>query len=54
MLDSLIALISGHRHYWGVPYERASDGKVVMTCYACSRTREVVANLHPEFERGDV
>ena len=34
-----------HKHYWGVPHRRRSDNKLVQTCYACSKERQVAVNF---------
>ena len=34
-----------HKHYWGVPHKRRADGKLVQTCYACSKERQVAVNF---------
>ena len=34
-----------HKHYWGVPHKRVVDSKLVQTCYACSKEREVAVNF---------
>jgi hypothetical protein len=46
MLRKLIAFITAHRHYWGVPY--CDAGRMVMTCYSCGKTRPIKADLTPE------
>lgn len=43
----ILGLITYHRHYWGVPHQRATDGCLIMTCYECGREQKVVAALDP-------
>jgi hypothetical protein len=46
----ILELIPHHRHYWGVPHRRATDGCLIMTCYECGRERQVLALLRPADE----
>ncbi|MEW6208558.1 MAG: hypothetical protein AB1631_09340 [Acidobacteriota bacterium] len=41
ILESLVS----HRHYWGVPHKRQSDGRLIQTCYECGAEREVKSDL---------
>jgi len=43
----LIALLRNHSHYWGIPHTRATDNKLVMTCYECGAERQVRIELRP-------
>lgn len=43
----ILELITNHKHYWGVPHQRATDGCLVMTCYECGREHQVHAKLRP-------
>lgn len=43
----LIAFLRNHNHYWGVPHPRATDNRLVQTCYECGAEREIKIELRP-------
>ena len=48
---NIMALLSNHRHYWGIPHDRPSDNRLIQTCYECGSEREIKVNLRPWIER---
>ena len=50
-MKRILGLITYHRHYWGVPHQRATDGCLIMTCYECGREQKVFAALDSVDER---
>lgn len=46
---NILSLLTGHTHYWGIPHERDSDGRLIQTCYECGAEREIKIDLHPTF-----
>lgn len=42
---NILRLITGHEHYWGVPY--TLDNLLIQTCYECGADRRVKAELQP-------
>lgn len=44
---NILSLITGHEHYWGVPHQRASDQRLIQTCYECGTDRQIKADLQP-------
>lgn len=36
---------SSHKHYWGIPYHRREDQRLVQTCYECGKERELDIDL---------
>ncbi|HXG95087.1 MAG TPA: hypothetical protein VNN73_22295 [Blastocatellia bacterium] len=44
---SLLAFFKNHVHYWGVPHPRATDNRLVQTCYECGAERQVKIELRP-------
>lgn len=44
---SILAFFRNHQHYWGIPHPRATDSRLVQTCYECSAEREVKIELRP-------
>ena len=45
----IMSLLTGHKHYWGIPHERDLDRRMVLTCYECGAEREIRIDLHPSF-----
>lgn len=43
-MKSIIAFLSGHSHYFGVPH-RNDDRLLIQICYSCGKTRRVKADL---------
>lgn len=43
----LLALLRNHAHYWGIPHPRATDNKLIQTCYECGAERQVKIELRP-------
>jgi hypothetical protein len=43
----ILAFLTNHSHYWGVPHTRPKDNKLVMTCYECGAERAVRTELRP-------
>lgn len=41
----ILAFLRNHRHYWGVPHRRKSDGLLIQICYDCGSEREVKIDL---------
>ena len=44
---NLLAILTNHYHYWGIPHERPSDQRLIQTCYECGNEREIKINLRP-------
>ena len=44
---NILRLITGHKHYWGIPYWGDTDNRLIQTCYECGAHRRVLANLLP-------
>jgi hypothetical protein len=44
---SILAFFRNHHHYWGIPHPRATDNRLIQTCYECSAEREVKIELRP-------
>ena len=44
---SILAFLRNHQHYWGIPHPRATDNRLIQTCYECSAEREVKIELRP-------
>jgi hypothetical protein len=44
---NLLAILTNHHHYWGIPHERQSDQRLIQTCYECGNEREIKVNLRP-------
>ena len=44
---NILAILTNHRHYWGVPHERRSDYQLIQTCYECGAERVIKINLRP-------
>ena len=38
-------LFAMHQHYWGIPYSRTVDNRLVQTCYECGEDRDVKVEL---------
>lgn len=43
----ILAFLTNHYHYWGVPHERPSDQRLIQICYECGAEREIKINLRP-------
>ena len=43
----ILAFLRNHSHYWGVPHPRATDDRLVQTCYECGAEREIKIELRP-------
>jgi len=41
----LLAFLTNHAHYWGIPHSRSSDNRLIQTCYECGAEREVKIEL---------
>jgi hypothetical protein len=52
-MSIIMSLLRMHTHYWGVPHERPSDKRIIMTCYECGAERVVKVNLRPPPARSD-
>ena len=44
---NFLSLLTNHTHYWGVPYERSADERLIQTCYDCGAERELKVELRP-------
>jgi hypothetical protein len=44
----LMEIFNYHSHYWGIPYPRTMDNRLVQTCYECGAEREVKIELRPQ------
>jgi hypothetical protein len=44
---NILSLLTLHRHYWGIPHERASDNRLIQTCYECGAERLIKIDLCP-------
>lgn len=43
----ILGLITGHRHYWGIPHVGETDERLIQICYECGAHRQVEADLQP-------
>lgn len=50
-MNFLKRLFEIHSHYFGVPYPRALDHRLVQTCYSCGKEREVKVALREGVSR---
>lgn len=41
----ILSFLINHKHYWGVPHKRKSDGHLIQICYDCGSEREVKVDL---------
>jgi len=44
---NFLQLISGHRHYWGLPHVDETENRLIQICYECGAHRRVKADLQP-------
>lgn len=44
---NILRLITGHKHYWGIPHWSETDKRLIQICYECGAHRTVMANLLP-------
>jgi len=42
---NLLNIITGHKHYWGIPHTDGTDRQLIQICYECGAHRQVKADL---------
>jgi hypothetical protein len=49
---NILSLVTGHKHYWGIPRVGGTDERLIQICYECGAQRRVKANLLPSPRTG--
>lgn len=50
---NILAFLTNHTHYWGIPHYRPADKLLIQTCYECGREREIKVDLSPTSVQAD-